>query len=424
MEYLESADLKPIISFIENNFVSYDKKSVALENIKKLVEYLSNKDITLNYEDASELLSSSLKLLGTINIIIDNNIELEGSNDSIENIFIAYDLSKKIDDNQINTYSSNYYQTNSKSKDLDLMKLYLESLPPLLTPEEEKKYAYLANMGNSEAKKKLIECNLRLVISIAKRYINKGVALSDLIQEGNIGLIEAVNRFDYSRGTRLSTYATWWIRQSIKRTISSTSKTIRIPDHTFDALNKMIAVEKRLTVDLKRTPTDIELAKELDISLDKLHNLKECKIDTVSLSAPINNQDSEQEELGNFIEDKTTNIEDEVLREEYLKEFKKAILNCKSIDERQREILFLRFGIDIEKPYKLEEVSKKFGLTRERIRQIETKAIRCLAHDRNIKKFKVSDSTEDMIFPITYYVPKNIYRNDSNSYSRTKKFYK
>ncbi len=424
MENLERIDLKPIISFIENNFASCDKKSVALENIKVLVKYLSNKDITLNYEDASELLSSSFKLLGTISIIIDNNIELQGNDDSIENIFIAYELSKKTDDNQINSYSSNYYQTNSKNKDLDLIKLYIESLPPLLTPEEEKKYAYLASMGNSEAKKKLIECNLRLVISIAKRYMNKGVALSDLIQEGNIGLIEAVNRFDYSMGTRLSTYATWWIRQSIKRTISSTSKTIRIPDNTFNALNKMIAVEKRLTVDLQRTPTDIELAKELDISLDKLHNLKECKIDTVSLSTPVNNQDGGQDELENFIEDKTTNIEDEVLREEYLKEFKKAIINCKSIDERQREILFLRFGINTEKPYKLEEVSKKYGLTRERIRQIETKAIRRLAHDRNIRRFKVLDSTEDMILPITYYVPKIIYRDDSNSYSRTKKFYK
>lgn len=424
MENLEHVDIKPIVIFIENNFTSSNKKSIALENIKKLVKYLSNKEITLNYEDALELLSSSLKLLGTVNIIVDNNIELQGSNDSIENIFIAYDLSKKPDNNQENTYSSNYYQTNSKSKDLDLMKLYIESLPPLLTPEEEKKYAYLANMGNEEAKKKLIECNLRLVISIAKRYVNKGVALSDLIQEGNVGLIEAVNRFDYSMGTRLSTYATWWIKQAIKRSVSSTSKTIRIPDHTYDALNKMIAVEKRLTADLQRVPTDIELAKELDISLDRLHNLKECEIDTVSLSAPVNSQDGGQDELGNFIEDKTTNVEDEVLREEYLKEFKKAILSCKSIDERQREILFLRFGIGVEKPYKLEAVAKKYGLTRERIRQIETRALRCLAHDRSIRRFKVADSTENMVFPITYYVPKVIYRNDPKGYSRTKKFYK
>lgn len=421
----ENTDLKPILNFIDKKFVSGKKKSTAVENIKELVKYLSKKDIILNYEDASKLLSSSDKLLETVTAIVENKVVLPEDNDSIDNIFLAFDLSKKPEDYYCSNFTSDYYVRNSANKDLDLMKVYLSSLPPLLTPEEELKYAQLAQAGNEEAKNRLIECNLRLVISIAKRYMNKGVPLADLIQEGNIGLITGIEHFDYSKGYKLSTYATWWIRQAVRRSVSTYSKTIRIPTHRFDLLNKASAVEKRLNSTLQRNPTEEELANELGISVEKLRDLRECDSETVSLSAPINDQDSDADELVDFIEDKRVNVEDNVLDEEYLNQFKKALLECKALDKRQKEILFLRFGIDVERPLSLEEVARKYNLTRERIRQIESKAIRRLARDKNIKKFRVSDSLDDMVFPITYYVPRNIYQSSSkNSYSRTKKYYK
>ena len=229
----------------------------------------------------------------------------------------------------------------------------------------------------------------------------------------------------HSKGYKLSTYATWWIRQAVRRSVSTYSKTIRIPTHRFDLLNKASAVEKRLNCTLQRNPTEEELANELGISVEKLRDLRECDSETVSLSAPINDQESDADELVDFIEDKRVNVEDNVLDEEYLNQFKKALLESKALDKRQKEILFLRFGIDVERPLSLEEVARKYNLTRERIRQIESKAIRRLARDKNIKKFRVSDSPDDMVFPITYYVPRNIYQSSSkNSYSRTKKYYK
>ena len=277
----ENTDLKPILNFIDKKFVSGKKKSTAVENIKELVKYLSKKDIILNYEDASKLLSSSDKLLETVTAIVENKVVLPEDNDSIDNIFLAFDLSKKPEDYYCSNFTSDYYVRNSANKDLDLMKVYLSSLPPLLTPEEELKYAQLAQAGNEEAKNRLIECNLRLVISIAKRYMNKGVPLADLIQEGNIGLIAGIEHFDYSKGYKLSTYATWWIRQAVRRSVSTYSKTIRIPTHRFDLLNKASAVEKRLNSTLQRNPTEEELANELGISVEKLRDLRECDSETV-----------------------------------------------------------------------------------------------------------------------------------------------
>ncbi len=420
-EIITNIDLKPILSFIDNKFISDNRKSTAVGNIRKLANYLSKNKIILNYEDSSKLLSSSKKLLDTITIIIKEKIELPESNDSIENILLAFDLSKRSDDYYQNEFSSEYYLKNNTHKDLDLMKIYLSSLPALLTPEEELKYAKLAKEGNEEARNRLIECNLRLVISIAKRYINKGVSLSDLIQEGSLGLMDAIDHFDYSKGYKLSTYATWWIRQAVRRAISTYSKTIRIPDHRFELINKMNAVERKLKIELQRNPTEEELANELEISLARLRDLKEHELDVVSLSAPVNNQEGDADELGDFIEDKRNNVEEEAIKNEYLERFKEALINCRTLDDRQKEILFLRFGIDTERPLRLEEIAKKYNLTRERIRQIESKAIRKLMRDRNIKQFRVTDSPDDMVLPTTGYVPINIYHDDI---SRTKKYYK
>lgn len=385
---LEKNDLKPILNFINNEFIISDKKSDAVINIKALVKYLSENEINLNYEDASELLSSSNALHNTMNIIVEKQIDIPRTNDSIENLFLSYDLTKNDSEYYVNSYSDGHYYMGKKTNDLDTLKLYLESLPPLLTPEEERKYAYLSATGNEEAKHRLIESNLRLVISIAKRYCkaSKTVTLQDLIQEGNIGLMKAADRFDYTKGYKFSTYATWWIRQGIRRFIADTSRTIRIPANQYEYVRKMNAIKSRLFNELQRMPTDIELAQALEITVDKLHYLQNIEIDAVSLSAPINDND-DTDVLGDFIEDKSTNVEEEIVKKEYLESFKNAVLESKMLDQREKEIICLRYGINCDRAHSLEEIGQKMGVTRERIRQIENKSLRKLARDKNIKKY-------------------------------------
>lgn len=393
---LEKNDLKPILNFINNEFIISDKKSDAVINIKALVKYLSENEINLNYEDASELLSSSNALHNTMNIIVEKQIDIPRTNDSIENLFLSYDLTKNDSEHYVNSYSDCHYYIGKKTNDLDTLKLYLESLPPLLTPEEERKYAYLSATGNEEAKHRLIESNLRLVISIAKRYCkaSKTVTLQDLIQEGNIGLMKAADRFDYTKGYKFSTYATWWIRQGIRRFISDTSRTIRIPAHKYEYVRKMNAVKSRLFNELQRMPTDIELAQALEITVDKLHYLQNIEIDAVSLSAPINDNDDDTDELGDFIEDKSTNVEEEIVKKEYLESFKNAVLESEILDQREKEIICLRYGINCDRAHSLEEIGQKMGVTRERIRQIENKSLRKLARDKNVKKYNSDYNTK------------------------------
>ncbi|MDD6652671.1 MAG: sigma-70 family RNA polymerase sigma factor [Clostridium sp.] len=385
---LEKNDLKPILNFINNEFIISDKKSDAVINIKALVKYLSENEINLNYEDASELLSSSNALHNTMNIIVEKQIDIPRTNDSIENLFLSYDLTKNDSEHYVNSYSDGHYYMGKKTNDLDTLKLYLESLPPLLTPEEERKYAYLSATGNEEAKHRLIESNLRLVISIAKRYCkaSKTVTLQDLIQEGNIGLMKAADRFDYTKGYKFSTYATWWIRQGIRRFIADTSRTIRIPANQYEYVRKMNAIKSRLFNELQRMPTDIELAQALEITVDKLHYLQNIEIDAVSLSAPINDND-DTDVLGDFIEDKSTNVEEEIVKKEYLESFKNAVLESEILDQREKEIICLRYGINCDRAHSLEEIGQKMGVTRERIRQIENKSLRKLGRDKNIKKY-------------------------------------
>lgn len=393
---LEKNDLKPILNFINNEFIISDKKSDAVINIKALVKYLSENEINLNYEDASELLSSSNALHNTMNIIVEKQIDIPRTNDSIENLFLSYDLTKNDSEHYVNSYSDCHYYIGKKTNDLDTLKLYLESLPPLLTPEEERKYAYLSATGNEEAKHRLIESNLRLVISIAKRYCkaSKMVTLQDLIQEGNIGLMKAADRFDYTKGYKFSTYATWWIRQGIRRFISDASRTIRIPAHKYEYVRKMNAVKSRLFNELQRMPTDIELAQALEITVDKLHYLQNIEIDAVSLSAPINDNDDDTDELGDFIEDKSTNVEEEIVKKEYLESFKNAVLESEILDQREKEIICLRYGINCDRAHSLEEIGQKMGVTRERIRQIENKSLRKLARDKNVKKYNSDYNTK------------------------------
>ena len=270
----------------------------------------------------------------------------------------------------------------------DSVRMYLREIGkiPLLSLEKETELAEKAMQGDQRAKDKMAEANMRLVVSIAKRYSGRGLELLDLIQEGNTGLLRAVDKFDPGKGFKFSTYATWWIRQAITRAIADQARTIRIPVHMVETINKLMRTSRRLTQELNREPTNQELAKEMDMDVEKIEYIQKIKQDITSLDAGIGRDGEEGEEstLGDFIEDEDTASPEESATVQLLKEQVREILS--TLSDRERKILEMRFGLNGTKSHTLEEVGLEFAVTRERIRQIEAKALMKLKKHKDSKK--------------------------------------
>ncbi len=268
----------------------------------------------------------------------------------------------------------------------DPVRMYLKEIGriSLLSPEEELELSEKVASGDEYAKNKLAESNLRLVVSIAKRYVGRGLLFLDLIQEGNIGLMKAVDKFDSDKGYKFSTYATWWIRQAITRALADQARTIRVPVHMVETINKMSRIQRQLTLELNREPSEEELAKKMGISIDKVREVIKISQEPVSLETPIGEEDDSH--LGDFIKDESSMSPEEYATNEILKEEIKSVLM--TLQVREQEVLELRFGLIDGTCHTLEEVGKKFNVTRERIRQIEAKALRKLRHPSRAKKLK------------------------------------
>ncbi|NLO90053.1 MAG: RNA polymerase sigma factor RpoD [Clostridia bacterium] len=268
----------------------------------------------------------------------------------------------------------------------DPVRMYLKEIGrvPLLTAEEEIELAKRIEQGDEEAKRRLAEANLRLVVSIAKRYVGRGMLFLDLIQEGNLGLMKAVEKFDYRKGYKFSTYATWWIRQAITRAIADQARTIRIPVHMVETINKLIRVSRQLLQEYGREPTPEEIAEKMGISEERVREIQKIAQEPISLETPIGEE--EDSHLGDFIEDEDALAPAEAASYMLLREQLEGVLD--SLTPREEKVLRLRFGLDDGRSRTLEEVGKEFGVTRERIRQIEAKALRKLRHPSRSKKLK------------------------------------
>ncbi|WP_031313872.1 RNA polymerase sigma factor RpoD [Caldanaerobacter subterraneus] len=346
-------------------------------------------------EAINELINKGKKTgMLTYNEIMDSLEDIDLNPDQIEKVYDTFE------DMGIEIVGDETRQEEISEEDLNLddlslpegvsiddpVRMYLKEIGkiPLLTPEEEIELAKRIEQGDEEAKKRLIEANLRLVVSIAKRYVGRGMLFLDLIQEGNLGLLKAVEKFDYRKGYKFSTYATWWIRQAITRAIADQARTIRIPVHMVETINKLIRVQRQLLQELGREPTPEELAKEMGMPEEKVREILKIAQEPVSLETPIGEE--EDSHLGDFIPDEDAPAPAEAAAYTMLKEQLMDVLD--TLTPREEKVLRLRFGLDDGRARTLEEVGKEFNVTRERIRQIEAKALRKLRHPSRSKKLK------------------------------------
>ena len=360
IETRKSDDVKPSVDLGEkiNNEV---KKLISIVKQKgRLTYYEVGERVAVECEASAEQMEEVFKILASNGIVIYNNMP-EYMRDDLDKIMREVSID-------------------------DPVKVYLKDIGkvPLLSMEEELELAKRMKEGDEEAKKRLSEANLRLVVSIAKRYVGRGMLFLDLIQEGNMGLMKAVEKFDCTKGFRFSTYATWWIRQAVTRAIADQARTIRIPVHMVETINKLIRANRMLVQKLGREPTVSELSEELQMSEDKVREIQRIAMDPVSLETPIGEEDDSH--LGDFIEDDKAAAPQDVATFTILKEQLMAILD--TLTPREEMVLRLRYGLDDGHPRTLEEVGKEFHVTRERIRQIEAKALRKLRHPQRSKRLR------------------------------------
>jgi len=361
------------------------------EKLVELLELAKKKKNVLEYQEISDFFKDQPLEVEQMEKVYDfleasgvDVLRISGNDDSLM-LDDDADLDKLDDEEEIELDKIDLSVPEGVSIE-DPVRMYLKEIGKvsLLTADEEIELAKRKEQGDEEAKKRLAEANLRLVVSIAKRYVGRGMLFLDLIQEGNLGLIKAVEKFDYRKGYKFSTYATWWIRQAITRAIADQARTIRIPVHMVETINKLIRVSRQLLQELGREPTPEEIAEEMDMNVERVREILKISQEPVSLETPIGEE--EDSHLGDFIQDDNVPVPADAAAFTLLKEQLIEVLG--TLTEREQKVLRLRFGLDDGRARTLEEVGKEFNVTRERIRQIEAKALRKLRHPSRSRKLK------------------------------------
>jgi len=365
----------------ENTQAKFDEK------VKDLLAMAKKKKNVLEYQEISEFFSDlqleEEQFEKILEVLDQNNVDVLRISDEEDDIDDSEILLSEEDEVDVENIDLSVPDGVSIE---DPVRMYLKEIGkvPLLSADEEIELAKRMELGDQEAKKRLAEANLRLVVSIAKRYVGRGMLFLDLIQEGNLGLIKAVEKFDYRKGYKFSTYATWWIRQAITRAIADQARTIRIPVHMVETINKLIRVSRQLLQELGREPSPEEIAAEMNMPVERVREILKISQEPVSLETPIGEE--EDSHLGDFIQDDNVPVPADAAAFTLLKEQLVEVLG--TLTEREQKVLRLRFGLDDGRARTLEEVGKEFNVTRERIRQIEAKALRKLRHPSRSRKLK------------------------------------
>ncbi len=355
-----------------------------LEIAKKKKSVIEDTEIINHFNDCKEIELTTDRMIAIFEFLEENSVDVLTITDDTDDEE-PDDVLLSVEDEDVDVEHIDLSVPDGVSIE-DPVRMYLKEIGkvPLLSAEEEIELAKRMEDGDEEAKKKLAEANLRLVVSIAKRYVGRGMLFLDLIQEGNLGLIKAVEKFDYRKGYKFSTYATWWIRQAITRAIADQARTIRIPVHMVETINKLIRVSRQLLQELGREPMPEEIAEVMDIPVERVREILKISQEPVSLETPIGEE--EDSHLGDFIQDENVPVPAEAAAFTLLKEQLVEVLG--TLTEREQKVLRLRFGLDDGRARTLEEVGKEFKVTRERIRQIEAKALRKLRHPSRSRKLR------------------------------------